>query len=223
MSNFNNILNEQITKSINNFVLLKESFSNYASKVIDYIKSFGKKGKLPSNNEPLEKYYNPSLDTAYKWACESTDGVERDGYAWFKHCFSVDVCGRFKINKRGLIYVERSIDFDTGEGFDNMNYASVGECWTWSPYHSSSYCQNFSLLNNNRISVVLCGYVHPSSIDWVETIYLNTYRCKDEKEIRMNNNAVVEIAYIRIGLEKYRFGGSYLINASANESNKERW
>lgn len=122
-----------------------------------------------------------------------------------------------------MIYVERSIDFDTGEGFDNMNYASVGECWTWSPYHSSSYCQNFSLLNNNRISVVLCGYVHPSSIDWVETIYLNTYRCKDEKEIRMNNNAVVEIAYIRIGLEKYRFGGSYLINASANESNKERW
>lgn len=54
MANFNNILNEQITKSINNFVLLKESFSNYASKVIDYIKSFGKKGKLPSNNEPLE-------------------------------------------------------------------------------------------------------------------------------------------------------------------------
>lgn len=43
MSNFNNILNEQITKSINNFMLLKESFSNYASKVIDYIKSFGKK------------------------------------------------------------------------------------------------------------------------------------------------------------------------------------
>lgn len=43
MSNFNNILNEQITKSINNFVLLKESFNNYASKVIDYIKSFGKK------------------------------------------------------------------------------------------------------------------------------------------------------------------------------------
>lgn len=46
MTNFNNILNEQITKSINNFVLLKESFNNYASKVIDYIKSFGKKRKI---------------------------------------------------------------------------------------------------------------------------------------------------------------------------------
>ena len=77
MTNFNKILNEQITKSINNFVLLKESFSNYASKVIDYIKSFGKKGKLPSNNESLEKYYNPSLDTAYKWACKRRRSLSR--------------------------------------------------------------------------------------------------------------------------------------------------
>lgn len=44
MTNFNKILNEQITKSINNFVLLKESFSNYASKVIDYSELLPPKG-----------------------------------------------------------------------------------------------------------------------------------------------------------------------------------
>ena len=156
------------------------------------------------------------MKEAYRWATESVDGVQRYGFASFVHDFNI-ILNKFTYNKRGLIYVERSIDLDVSQGFDNMNFKSIGECWSWQKGGSSSYCADFSLLNNNVWNVVLCGYVHPNSVNWTETIYLNSYHMKNEKEIRMNDNAFVEVGYIRISGRKYPLGSSMLINASADK------
>ena len=46
---------------------------------------------------------------------------------------------------------------------------------------------------------------------------------KNEREVRMNDNALVEISYVRINGNKYRLGGSYLINASADKQREKKW
>ena len=197
--------------------------------IIPYIKSFGQKGKLPAFTGKLSDCYKDGAKQAFKWACENDiENVRRYGDVWFFREFSVEVVGRFTFNKRGLIYVERSIDLDISKGFNNLEFKSVGECWSWSRLNAKSYCStnyNRIIPNENIITVILCGYVHPNSIDWTETVYLNSYRMKNETEIRMNDNALVEVPYIKIGGEKFNLGGSYLLNASADKynKNKENW
>ena len=48
---------------------------------------------------------------------------------------------------------------------------------------------------------------------------------KNETEIRMNNNAFVEVAYIIIQWEKCYIGGSFLLDASSDKykKNREKW
>ena len=195
---------------------------NIYQAIIDYVKGFGVKGVLPSFGGKLSDYYKPVLKQAYEWASQSTDEVSRYGQAWFNREFANEVAGRFKFNKRGLIYVERSIDIDTSKGFDGMNFKSIGECWSWKPSNAQSYCADFSMLNNSVVSVVICGYVHPESVDWLETVYLNMYNMKNETEIRMNDNAKVEVSYIKVLGNKYSIGGTYLIDASSDKYNKNR-
>ena len=206
------------------FKLITETFEDdITSCIINYIKGFGQSGKLPSFNGRLSDCYNDALKTAYKWACESVDGVKRCGFESFKRDFKTDIANFFILNKRGLIYVERSIDIDASKGLDDLKFKSIGECWSWKRRNSRSYCANFSFLNYNVKNVVLCGYVHPNSIDWVETVYLNSYGMKNETEIRMNDNAQVEVSYIKINNEKYYLGGSYLLNASTDKYRKKEW
>lgn len=202
------------------FGLILESYFDYIGIILDYVRGFGVKGKLSSFVGKLSDYYEDAFRIAYDWACNSTDGVSRDGFVYFRRNFIVDVLRKFILNKRGLIYVERSIDIDVSSGLDDLSFSSVGECWSWKRHNSRSYCADFSLLNNNVVNVVLCGYVHPDSIDWVETIYLNSYGMKNETEVRMNSDAVVEVSYVRIRGNVYRLGGSYLLNASSDKYRK---
>lgn len=207
-------------------LVLEAYYQKEAELIIPYIKSFGQKGKLPTFNGYLKDCYKDSIQQAYEWACDSTDGVKRDGLSYFEYLFNSYVVGGFTINKRGLIYVERSIDLDISKGFDGLSFKSVGECWSWKKLNSRSYCSNNynAIISNNNIkSVILCGYVHPMSVDWVETIYLNSYSMKNESEIRMNDNAQVEVSYIKINNEKYYLGGSYLLNASTDKYRKKEW
>lgn len=200
---------------------LNEQAVSFIEDIITYVKGFGQKGKLPSFEGNLRDCYKPYMEQAYEWACEKVDGVRHDGFAYFDWELRNKVINQFKLNKRGLIYVERSIDIDTSRGMDNLGFKSVGECWSWKKLNSRSYCADFSLLNNSVVNVVLCGYVHPDSVDWLETIYLNSYDMKNETEVRMNDNAAVEVSYIKISGIKYKLGGSYLLNASSDKYRKE--
>ena len=206
-------------------LIIKESINTILDRkdtILNYIKSFGSKGKLPSFNGKIKDYIKKYFDEAYAWAEQSTYDVMYNGKAYAETELYVSTIGKWTFNKRGLIYVERSIDIKLDE-LNNINYTSIGECWSWKKGNGRSYCADYSLLDNNIIHVVLCGYVHPNSIDWVETIYLNLYKMKNETEIRMNDNAIVEISYVRIGGIKESLKGSYLINASANKYNKNKW
>ena len=165
------------------------------------------------------------MEEAYKWASEKVDEIRRYGFAYFKYLFGVDVINKFTLNKRGLIYVERAIMLDLDEDLSLLNYSSIGECWSWRKFNAQSYCASdrFNIQEKcNRVNVVICGYVHPDSIDWLETIYLNSYDMKNETEIRMKDNAYVEVAYIKLWGQKYRLGGSWLINASVDKYNKNK-
>lgn len=209
------ILNESQFNS-----LFENSIGVVINSITQYIKGFSRsKGKLPSNDIPLKEYYKPYLNQAYGLVCDKLDDVKRNGFAYFEMLFRNYVVGNFKMNKRGLIYVERSIDFNIDKGLRELEFKSIGECWSWGKNNSRSYCSSFGL-NDKTLQVVICGYVHPSSVDWLETIYLNSYDMKNETEIRMNDNAEVEVSYYRIGTEKYRLGGSYLINSSADKYRK---
>lgn len=199
---------------------LVENAVDKITPIIDYVKSFGQKGKLPPFNGAFANYYQDAMRTAYEWACESTPGVSRDGFASFMRDFCVNILGNLTLNKRNLIYVERSIDLDTSKDSHDSGFKSVGECWSWKKHNAKSYCADFSLTDSNAWNVVLCGYVHPDSIDWVETIYLNSYRMKNETEIRLNDNALVEVSYIKVNGNVYRLNGSYLLDASADKYKK---
>lgn len=196
--------------------------TGFEQNIVNYIKSFGKKGKLPNYDGRLIDAYGPYMEEAYNWACKSTDGVQRDGFAFFKRHFNIDIAGRFNYNKRGLIYVERNIDIDTNQETNELEFKSIGECWSWKKNNASSYCSNHSILNNGVATVTICGYVHPDSINWLETIYINSYEMANETEIRMNNNATVECGYILICGRKFPMGGTYLIDASADKYNPNR-
>lgn len=193
--------------------------------VTSYIKSFGEKGKLPSCDGRFDSYYEPYLKQAYEWASEKIDEIRVSGFAYFKYLFGVNVINKITLNKRRLIYVERAIILDLDEDLNLLNYSSIGECWSWKKMNSVPYCANdrFNLQNKrNRVTVIICGYVHPDSIDWLETIYLNSYDMKNETEIRMNDQAYVEVAYIKLWGQKYRLGGTYLINAKVDKYNKNK-
>lgn len=209
------MLNKIISEVIDRFLVHEGN----ESAIIGYIKQFGIKGKLPSCSSSLVGYYKPYLEQAYDWASSKLSDIKREGFASFVRSFRVDIIGNFKLNKRGLIYVERSLDID---GLDGLGYSSVGECWSWKPQNAQSYCSNFGVMSQKN-RVVICGYVHPDSIDWLETIYLNSYDMKNETEIRMNDNAQVEVAYIKINGVKYSIGGSMLINASSDKYAKKDW
>lgn len=202
---------------------LNEGYIDEMNKTVtDYIKGFGTKGKLPPFTGSLRDIYSQSFEKAFDWACQSTDEIRRYGKAYANREIRVNTIGRWTFNKRGLVYVERSIDLDLSD-LKGRGYSSVGECWSWKKGNGRSYCADLGLMNNNVVTVVLCGYVHPSSIDWVETIYLNLYNMKNETEIRMNDDALVEVSYVRIGGMKVPLNGSYLLNASADKYNKQNW
>lgn len=215
--------NTIITES--KLIRIIESISSTVLKIIDYVKSFGQKGRLPDFNGKLQDCYEDGLQTAFEWAKESTDDVGRNGIVWLKWYFRTHITANFTFNKRGLIYVERSIDFNMSDDLSALQFKSIGECWSWKRFNSQSYCSTLDRFNTGTTQVILCGYVHPNSIDWTETIYLNVYKMKKEREIRLNDNAFVEVAYIKICGQKYPLGGSYILNASADKynKNKENW
>lgn len=123
MKSFRNIIKEEILKEVS-YTLLER----FIPLLIEYVKHFGDKGKLESNSTSLKRYYEPYLEDAYKWASEKLDDVKRNGFPYFKHLFEVDVNNNVKINKRGLIYVERDIAFDVTEDLTIKDYKSIGEC-----------------------------------------------------------------------------------------------
>lgn len=218
-------MDNRLKYTVKNIVrkILKEETERYntTEEIINYIRSFGQKGKLQSNSKPISEYYKPFIQQAYEMIKkdEPNSEVVYNGFPWFEREFRINVLGKLTTNKRGLIYVEREIEVQ-GD-LNNLNFSSVGECWTFGRYGSKSYASNYGIMSKTT-RITLCGYVHPSSINWLATCYLNGWELKNEEEIRMGDEAIVELNYIRINGNKQTIGGTYLIDASANNY-KNKW
>lgn len=133
----------------------------------------------------------------------------------------------FKFNDRNLLYIERDIEipealaksFYTYNNKHNDLYAylikeyenHIGQCWSWfkgGVQNSSGY------YNTKRTILKLKGYVDPINVDWENTIYLNAYSLRDEKEIYVKYNSPIEIVEIIVnGKEKLPLKNSIIINS----------
>ena len=190
-----------------------ERVTEVARRLIQYLKKYGQKGILPSYNGDLSEYHLNILQRMRMFF----KTFNNNSFDWKNFNKKIDnFFGGLVRNRRGLIYVERAMTLDDNL-MNNGGFSSVGECWTWRPGHSSAYYSE-SFLKYDPHKVILCGYVHPSSIDWFKTWYLNTYELENECEMRMNRNAIVEISAVYIDGKKYSMSGHYLLNASA-----DRW
>ena len=112
------------------------------------------------------------------------------------------------LNERGLIYAEREITlpdmlntkFDADYEPHMCNYfdylrskmKGVGVCWSWEENGGESYCaHSYNGINSSK--VLLVGWVNPKSVDWVETLSINTYMENSETELRLLENSVIEV------------------------------
>ena len=118
---------------------------------------------------------------------------------------------KLDVNDRNLVYVERCINvpellskeiytcYPEDNQLDFYSFllkhfgTSIGTCWSYSknmgyPYDGEAFYKNVS-----TSPIVLHGYVDLKDVDIQHTISLNIYDLKDEEEIRLNEDAKVEI------------------------------
>jgi len=114
---------------------------------------------------------------------------------------------------RGLIYVEREISmpgvfstkYDTNVSPDKSdffkqlqaNYKGVGNCWSWSQGGGEAYCAN-SYGEVGTDFITMKGWVSPKSVNWISTMCINVQMGNEEKELRLNRGAIVEVDEIII-------------------------
>lgn len=130
------------------------------------------------------------------------------------------------LNEKGLIYIEREINISNvlektikGEIYDTYGnlfeylkneYNGIGNCWSWKIGGGKAYCGD-DLLNYTLL--LFRGWVDPKDVDWPITILRNTYDAfKEEKEIYIKSNKIVEIDKIIISGENDKNKGKNILN-----------
>jgi hypothetical protein len=103
-------------------------------------------------------------------------------------------------SENGLVEVWRSVVYSkkidqTGEGFDDIysaivdGFGGVGIFWSWDEDAAEAH---WGYSNDpGKKELVLHGMLRTQDIDWVETLYLNMYGLRDEKEVRTAQKARV--------------------------------
>ena len=103
-------------------------------------------------------------------------------------------------SENGLVEVWRSVVYSkkidqTGEGFDDIysaivdGFGGVGIFWSWDENAAEAH---WGYSNDpGKKELVLHGMLRTQDIDWVETLYLNMYGLRDEKEVRTAQKARV--------------------------------
>ena len=130
------------------------------------------------------------------------------------------------LNEKGLIYIEREINVSNVLGktiedenydmYDNLfdylknEFSGIGNCWSWKIGGGSAYCENDIL---DYTILLFRGWVNPKDIDWPITILRNTYDAfKEEKEIYIKSNKIVEIDEIIISGKDDKNKGKNILN-----------
>ena len=204
-NNFRNIVCEIVKE-----VLLESRTETFIERFLhQYLPRFGgTKGQLPQcSREELIQYANTGLR-------QGCDKAREQGYSNnmtnFIHQLQRNFLPKLQINEKGLIYVERAINFQNNYNFTNMNYKSVGECWSWQVGNAQAYCD--SQQGENVNNVILHGYIHPKDVDWVMTLSINTFN-NAETELRTSSKAKIELTDITVNNQTIHLNETFLVNA----------
>lgn len=212
----------------------KNTVENY----IDWIEEFGKVGRLGKSSIDFISGLKSGFGKAFDWYCEkygvyvyvgdekelSISATKRKFYERLgKEGFYVIKEGGYDIgpefNEMGNMYVERVIVLDNalGDIVGDMIYHdlidayqdNVGGCWSWKKGCGMAYCER-----GNGTKVLLRGWIRLDDIDWVETVYINSYNMNSECEIRVKPNAKVELFDI---LGTYEYTNDFYYDEDKNE------
>jgi len=126
--------------------------------------------------------------------------------------FEPDVTINLEIDKnRNLIHIYREItlppllDYTSGENDFYLKlkqqFTGAGIYWSWDKHGTDAYWGSSGGSDN----IIMYGLVSPDNVNWIETIRMNgdpTYR--DEREIRVFNNASIEIYMIIVDKTKQK-------------------
>lgn len=115
-------------------------------------------------------------------------------------------------------WVEKDNDTDLTDYYQYLNehFYGIGDCWTYEVGGGEDYCGNHYGKNDSKIT--LKGKVRLTDIDWEETIYLNVYCMNYEKEIRLKQNALVELDEIEIEDKKFPLKQPLIVPAMDREN-----
>lgn len=164
---------------------------------LNFLRSLGRPGQLPPATKSVRECIQEAFPEALKWYAGHWNSKEVDTQevalrfqkALYKTIFNTR--GGITRDSRGLIYIERALRMSKDK-LNNLetDYYSVGECWAYVKGSAKAYCAG-----SGNLEIKLKGWVDPSDINWVETLYISTYSMASEKEIRLSDeaNTVVEI------------------------------
>ena len=139
----------------------------------------------------------------------------------------IDTNGIFdglETNDRGLIYIERAITipyaFDKNldnDYYDNQTFYDflknnfnngVGVYWSWAKGESNPYCEERYYSESGgksgtNTTLILRGYIDPNGVDWKQTLFKSAYDLNYEKEIEVNDKALIELDSIEVTEDYY--------------------
>lgn len=187
----------------------KNAIENY----IDWIEEYGKVGSLGKSSIDFIQGFKSGFDKAFSWYKSNYSRNDEDEFyikQKFYKSFSrygfyyVPESGGWatdcEFNEMGNMYVERAIKlsgYNIGDAIgDDMFYDlidryqdNVGGCWSWKKGRAMAYCGDSA----GGSSILIRGWIRLDDIDWVETVYINSYNMNSECEIRVKPNAKVEL------------------------------
>jgi hypothetical protein len=95
----------------------------------------------------------------------------------------------------GTICVYRGLSVDRSWIENDLTARPIGVCWSWDDDFAIAHCGECD--GSDMIDVRVVGLVRVQDIDWTETVTLaasDVYVTGEEREIRLNTDALVEIA-----------------------------
>lgn len=193
-SSFDNIFN----KAYRNNTL--DKYFNISHEIIEKAIECGSLSEVSDSSNVID-YYNYLTK-------RGIEEFKKQCINYIKSAVIDDGLSTIDLNESGLIYVEREITipdvlntkFDSNYEPHQYNFfdyldskmKGVGICWSWEEGMGNAYYAN--TFNVIPYSVILMkGHVDPRSVDWVETLSINTYMENSEAELRLLKNNVVEI------------------------------
>lgn len=173
----------------------------------------------PSNTDVMTLYdllKNDILIKNYLDETGKTELAESDFENWCISTASEYILKDLEINSNNCIYIERAISIPKFSNKDKLykqfkkDYnGHLGVCWAHTEWEARVYDYKA-----NYDTLIMRGYVRPEDVDWQQTIIFCLNYFNEEHELRLNNNALIQLTnMITWNGEHKIFDGKIIIQA----------